>query len=99
MEQDQIYGLHAVLAALIQTPEHVDAIWLDANRHDRRIGEIIQAAEAARVKLHKVPRAKLDQLAGADRHQGVVARYRVTPKRDESQLGEFIANLTEVPFL
>jgi 23S rRNA (guanosine2251-2'-O)-methyltransferase len=99
MEQDQIYGLHAVLAALMQTPEHVDAIWLDANRRDRRIGEIIQAAQAAHIKLHKVPRAKLDQLAGAARHQGVVARYRLEAKRDERQLGEFIANLSGVPFL
>src|SRR5713226_6396570 len=99
MEQGQIYGLHAVLAALTQAPEHVDAIWLDANRHDRRIGEIIHAAQAAQVKLHKVPRAKLDQLAGDARHQGVVARYRLEARRDERQLGEFIAKLTEIPFL
>ncbi len=99
MEQDHIYGLHAVLAALTQTPEHVDAIWLDANRHDRRLGEIIQAAQAARVKLHKVPRAKLDQLAGVTRHQGVVAHYRAEAKRDERELSEFIADLTAPPFL
>lgn len=98
-EEDRVFGLHAVLAALTTAPEHVDAVWLDENRKDRRIHDIVRAAQTAHVKLHKVPRAKLDQMVGAGRHQGVVARYRETPRQGEPELGNFLAQLTVTPLL
>lgn len=99
MSEDRVYGLHAVLAALTASPQHVDAVWLDENRKDQRIHSIVRAAQAARVKLHKVPRAKLDQLAGIGQHQGVVARYRATPRQGEPELAGFLEQLPATPLL
>lgn len=97
--EDLVFGLHAVLSVLSQSPEHVDAVWLDEARRDRRAQEVVQAAQAARVKVHRVPRAKLDQLAGDARHQGAAARLRATPQRGEDDLEPFLSGLAEPAFL
>lgn len=97
--EDLVFGLHAVLSALSQSPEHVDAVWLDEARRDRRAQEVTHAAQAARVKVHRVPRAKLDQLAGDARHQGAAARLRAAPLRDENDLESFLSTLAEPAFL
>ncbi len=99
MAQEYIYGLHAALAALRQSPERVDALWLDAGRHDRRIAAVIETAVAARIKFHKVPRAKLDELTGGASHQGVVARIRLVPPRSENDLAAFLGAIGSTPFL
>lgn len=97
MKEDIICGLHAVLAALKQDPGHVDAIWLRADRVDTRVTEALELARATRVKLQRVPRARLDELAGTHRHQGIVARTRITRRRDERDLEAFIAQLSGTP--
>lgn len=93
MSEEYIFGLHAVLSALEQTPEYVDAIWLDAQRSDRRAQEIAQVAQRAHIKVHEVPRAKLEQLTDGARHQGVVARYRARPALGEHELRALLTNL------
>jgi 23S rRNA (guanosine2251-2'-O)-methyltransferase len=94
-----LYGTHAVLAALKQDPKHVDAVWVCADRADTRIAEALELARAARVKLQRVPRTRLDELAWTHRHQGIVARTRVSRRRDERDLEAFIAQLSETPLL
>jgi 23S rRNA (guanosine2251-2'-O)-methyltransferase len=96
---DLVFGLHAVLSALMQSPQHVDTVWLDEARRDRRTQEVAHAAQAAHVKVHRVPRAKLDQLAGAERHQGAAARLRTVPLRGEDDLEPFLSALSEPAFL
>lgn len=97
--EEYLFGMHSVLAALRNAPAHVDAVWLDENRHDHRAAQIMEAARAARVRVHQVPRAKLDQLSGGVRHQGVVARSRPEPVRGERELTAFLAGLQATPFL
>jgi 23S rRNA (guanosine2251-2'-O)-methyltransferase len=94
-----ICGLHAVLAALQEDPAHVDSVWINEERHDRRSAEIARTARAAGVKLRRVPRTRLDQLVGARHHQGVAARTRVIPARNEHDLEQLLADLKEVPLL
>lgn len=99
MDEDLIYGVHAVLAALTESPALVADVWLDAQREDRRMGEVIAAARAARIKLQRVPRAKLEHLVPGARHQGVVARLQPTPAKDEHDLVAHIAALTSPALL
>ena len=99
MEDNYICGLHAVLAALKNNPQGVEEIWASDSRGDKRIGRVIETARAARVKIHKSPRAALDRLADGVRHQGVVARLRETPVRNEHDLEMFLSNLPEQPLL
>jgi 23S rRNA (guanosine2251-2'-O)-methyltransferase len=99
VEEDLICGMHAVLTALKQHPERVAAIWVNAERADKRMNEVIEAARVAHVKFHPVPRAKLDKLADGQRHQGVIACLRTTEVGGEAELSEFLKNLPPAPLL
>jgi len=68
-----IFGFHAVTARLRQRPDSVHAIYLAATRHDARIRDLTARAQAAHCPIHAADDARLTQLAGTDRHQGVVA--------------------------
>jgi len=99
MDEGIVCGLHAVLAALRQHPDRVAAVWISAERADRRIGQVVDAARVNRVKFHRVPRAKLDEMAEGQRHQGVVARILAASTRRSQDLESFIAGLTHPPLL
>ncbi|TAM47932.1 MAG: 23S rRNA (guanosine(2251)-2'-O)-methyltransferase RlmB [Gammaproteobacteria bacterium] len=98
MSEELITGIHAVLAALTRSPERVQALWVSRERRDRRLGEILSAARDADIKVHQVPRATLDRMAG-ERHQGVAARVQETAVRRAEDLGEFLDALTGAPLL
>ena len=85
-QEDLVCGINAVLSALKHNAAAIDALWVDSTREDRRIGAVIAAARDAKIKVHRVPGAKLDQLADGERHQGVVARRRDTAAREEKGL-------------
>ena len=90
-QEDFVTGIHAVLTALARHPERVAAVWISAERGDRRIGRVLEAARAAHVKFHRVPRARLDELAGDPRHQGVVARLQATAPGRDAELEAWLA--------
>jgi 23S rRNA (guanosine2251-2'-O)-methyltransferase len=96
---EYLCGLHAVLAALKKKPEGVEEIWVNEARVDKRMAAVIDAARAARVKVHKSPRAALDRLADGIRHQGVVARLRETAVHTERDLATFLSRLPPSPLL
>lgn len=68
-----LFGFHAVTARLRQRPESVHAVYLAAGRHDARSRDFVARAEALKCPVHLADDARLTQLAGSDRHQGVVA--------------------------
>ena len=68
-----LFGFHAVTARLRQNPASVRGVYVVAARNDRRMREMTDRAEAARVPVHVVDDKRLDAMAGGDRHQGVVA--------------------------
>jgi len=90
-QEDLVCGINAVLSALKHNVAAIDALWVDSTREDRRIGAVIAAARDAKIKVHRVPGAKLDQLADGERHQGVVARRRDAAARDEKDLPGVVA--------
>lgn len=93
-----LHGFHAVMAALQQ--QQVEHIWLDQNRRDGRSRQLVQAARDARVKLQKVPRARLDALAGDGvPHQGVLARVRNLPLQGDDAFEAFLEALNTPAFL
>jgi 23S rRNA (guanosine2251-2'-O)-methyltransferase len=70
---DVIVGIHAVLAALRAGQRTVTRVVVAAGRRDGRVLQVIEAARAAAVVVHRQPERALDRLAGGERHQGVVA--------------------------
>ncbi len=72
-----LHGFHAVTARLRQRPESIQVIYVSGGRHDARSREFAARVRGAGVALHSVDDARLDELAGTDRHQGVVAIVEV----------------------
>ena len=68
-----LFGFHAVIARLRAQPQSVHGLYVGNARHDRRVRELIERAEAAGVEVHAADDARLAALAGNDKHQGVVA--------------------------
>ncbi|MEN8165924.1 MAG: 23S rRNA (guanosine(2251)-2'-O)-methyltransferase RlmB [Pseudomonadota bacterium] len=91
-------GFHAVRAALNQGGT-ATGVWLDAQRRDRRIKELIRDARAAGVKVRQVSGDELDELAGGGKHQGVLAYIRTPETYDEPYLKALLQRLDDTPFL
>lgn len=68
-----LHGFHAIAARLRQRPESVRALYFSVARSDARARELLAQAEAAGAPLRPVADARLAELAGTSRHQGVVA--------------------------
>jgi 23S rRNA (guanosine2251-2'-O)-methyltransferase len=71
--QALIYGLSPVVEALRSRRRSVNKIVIAQGAHSARLQELINLARSAGIPLQFVPREKLDHLAAATKHQGVVA--------------------------
>ncbi|MEO6353400.1 MAG: 23S rRNA (guanosine(2251)-2'-O)-methyltransferase RlmB [Burkholderiaceae bacterium] len=74
MKSKMIFGFHAVTARLRHDASSVDEIYIDSARHDRRMQELIRAAEAVKVRIIQADDQRLCNIVGTRRHQGVVAK-------------------------
>jgi 23S rRNA (guanosine2251-2'-O)-methyltransferase len=72
-----IYGFHAVASRLRQNPASVEEIYVDAGREDRRMGELVRAAEERGRRVMRVDARRLDGMCAKGRHQGVAARIQL----------------------
>ena len=92
-----IYGFHAVISKMRQTPEGVLEVYVDAHRNDARARDLIHQAEQAGVKLTPTESDRLQRMVGTHRHQGVVAR--VDGRRRELKLMDVLDTLSEPALL
>ena len=74
MKSKMIFGFHAVTARLRHEASSVDEIYIDAERHDRRMQELLRTAKAANVRIIQADDQRLSNMVGTRRHQGVVAK-------------------------
>jgi 23S rRNA (guanosine2251-2'-O)-methyltransferase len=74
MKSKMIFGFHAVTARMRHDASSVEEIYVDASRHDRRMQELLRAAESAGVRIIQADDKRLDGMTGTRRHQGVVAK-------------------------
>jgi 23S rRNA (guanosine2251-2'-O)-methyltransferase len=72
-----IYGFHAVTSLLRQSPDRVKDLYLDAARDDRRMHELVKAAEQRGARVMRVDGKRLDGMTHGARHQGVAARIEI----------------------
>ncbi len=72
-------GFHAVAARLRQPTHGVQAVYIAASRHDRRVRELVDLAQSLGIEVRTVDEGRLATLAGSDAHQGVVAEVRSQP--------------------
>lgn len=74
MKSKIIFGFHAVTARVRHEASSVEEIYIDAGRHDRRMKDLLQTLEIAKVRVIAVDDQRLNGMVGTRRHQGVVAK-------------------------
>src|SRR6266567_979394 len=92
-----LLGFHAITARLRHHAESIREIYVASTRNDRRARDLIERARSAGVSVHSVDERRLDELAGSDNHQGVVAL--VDESSRQRSLDEIIDAATEPPLL
>ena len=92
-----IYGFHAVTSRLRQSADSVKELYLDAAREDRRVQELLKAAEARGARVMRVDESRLDGLTHHARHQGVAAKIELP--RLPSHIEDVLEALAEPPLL
>lgn len=74
-----LHGFHAVTARLRQTDGTVRELYVDAQRDDARMRELVRLAQRLGVEARRVDAGRLDRLCPNRRHQGVVALVESRP--------------------
>jgi 23S rRNA (guanosine2251-2'-O)-methyltransferase len=77
-----LFGFHAVTVRLKTAPASVIEIHVDTQRRDARMRQFVQRANDAGAKVVDSDNDRLAQLAGGQRHQGVVARVNALAKQN-----------------
>jgi len=92
-----LFGFHAVGVRLKTAPASITELHIDASRRDQRMRQLIERAQAAKVRVLDSDDTQLTQLAGTPRHQGVVAR--VTPLPQSHSLDDLLDAVEGPPLL
>jgi 23S rRNA (guanosine2251-2'-O)-methyltransferase len=80
MSSKLLFGFHAVGVRLKTAPASVGEVHVDVARRDQRMRQLIERAQAAGVRVVDSDDARLTQLVGNPRHQGVAARVAPLPQ-------------------
>lgn len=84
---EKIYGLHAVRAVLMRSPQRLQRLWLQQGRQDARVTELEALAQAQRIAIERVDAKRLQAWVGEVAHQGVVADIEpLLPWREDELL-------------
>lgn len=97
MKSRWMYGFHAVKARLRSAPQSVIEVWVDENRQDARMRDLLAALASAGLTARMAEGGRLDKMVGGARHQGVVAKVEsVTMART---LAEVIETIEGMPLI
>lgn len=83
------------MATVLQTAQPVEAVYVDAERQDARVRELVALAEVAGVAVRRIARSKLDDMAGGVRHQGCLARVRSADALGEDGLESLLSTVSQ----
>ncbi len=96
MKLSKLFGLHSVQAALDYSPQKISKAWIDVQRQDQRLKQIIEALLALGIEPEKVDRKKLDRFAEGNNHQGIVIEIEMPGELSESELKTAVENLSDM---
>ena len=92
-----IHGFHAVNARLFQQPSSLIELYVQAERQDARMRDLLAKAEQEKIRVLFADTARLDTMSGQARHQGVVAS--IDTSYQFVSLDDVLENLNEPPLL
>lgn len=96
---DLIAGVHSVRGVLTQDAASVTELWIESQRRDRRVAEILMLAKERGVPVSQIDREQLDRMLPGINHQGVIARTALPVTLGECALENLLTGLDEPPFL
>ena len=95
MSTTQLFGIHAVQAALDYSPQKIIRAWVDNQRQDARLKQVLDDLQALGIQPEKTERKKLDRMADGKNHQGIVVAVELPAMRSEDQLKLDVQALNE----
>ncbi|OAI18444.1 23S rRNA (guanosine(2251)-2'-O)-methyltransferase RlmB [Methylomonas lenta] len=98
MSTTQLFGIHAVQAALDYSPQKISRAWVDGQRQDARLKQVVDDLLALGVQPEKTERKKLDRMADGKNHQGIVVAVELPAMHSEDQLKLDVQALNEPAF-
>jgi 23S rRNA (guanosine2251-2'-O)-methyltransferase len=90
MSEQFVYGVHAVAALLANKLRPTKMLYVSQDRVDKRIQDLINAAEKLHIPVDRLPAQKMNQRFAEFSHQGVVASAGVLPEYIESDLDSLL---------
>ncbi len=94
---DLIYGIHAVEAAIKHAAENITIIYIQADRNDKRLMNLINQAKSAKIKLQTITQMEMEKGFSEFNHQGVVAKIEGQRQYHEQDLEKLIHESAHVP--
>ncbi|MEM6511866.1 MAG: 23S rRNA (guanosine(2251)-2'-O)-methyltransferase RlmB [Pseudomonadota bacterium] len=85
-----VTGLRAVEQLLATDPSSLKRVYIEYRSKNPRVEAIEAALNDAGIELHSANRARLTQMSGETRHQGVVAEIRRDTMLDEAGLRSLV---------
>jgi 23S rRNA (guanosine2251-2'-O)-methyltransferase len=98
MNLTQLFGIHAVQAALEYSPQKIRRAWVDGQRQDAKLKPLLDALSALGIQIEKTERKKLERMAEGKNHQGIVVAVELPAMLTEDRLKEDVLALTQMPF-
>ncbi|KTD11953.1 tRNA/rRNA methyltransferase [Legionella gratiana] len=86
MNEQYVYGIHAVSALLANPHRMTKKLYISYDRVDKRLQYIIDKAMQAHISIEKLSMEKMNQRFTNFAHQGVVAWASALPEYNESHL-------------
>ncbi|MBV1776269.1 23S rRNA (guanosine(2251)-2'-O)-methyltransferase RlmB [Burkholderiaceae bacterium DAT-1] len=92
-----LFGFHAIIARLSRQPDSVLELYVQRERTDPRMQEVLKLAELNGKKVIPADPNRLDGLTGQGKHQGVAAVVDLS--KNHVDLDEVLEDLNEPPLL
>lgn len=96
---ETVHGLHAVRALLERHADRVVKVFVARGRDDARMTALLATATQAKISIERVDPQRLEKMAGAAVHQGVIAEVRPMAPWSEDELGAAIERATATPIV
>ncbi|WP_290866865.1 23S rRNA (guanosine(2251)-2'-O)-methyltransferase RlmB [Aquabacterium sp.] len=97
MSLKPLFGFHAVSVRLKVAPKSIRELHVDATRRDQRMKQFLAKVEEAGLRVIDSDDARLQQMAGTHRHQGIVARVEALSQA--RSIDDLLDGLAEPPLL
>ncbi len=92
MSEQYVYGVHAVEALLANPHRHTKKLYINDDRLDNRLQNILDLAVTRQIPLERLSAQKMNQRFADMVHQGIVASATPLPEYVEADLTRLLAS-------